>query len=69
MLTGDVPADVRAYHAQNSSFPNEATTEQWFTEAQFESHRALGAHEAGLALDRMRDGLARACVVALRTGC
>ncbi len=69
VLTGDVPVDVRAYHAQNRSFPNEATTEQWFTEAQFESHRALGEHQAGLALGRMRSGLARACAMALRTGC
>lgn len=69
VLTGDAPVDVRAYHAQNNSFPNEATTEQWFTEAQFESHRALGEHQAGLALARMRNGLARTCVMALRTGC
>ncbi len=69
VLTGDVPVDVRAYHAQNRSFPNEATTEQWFTEAQFESHRALGAHQAGLALDRLRNGLARTCVMARRAGC
>ncbi len=68
-LTGDMPVDVRAYHAQNRSFPNEATTEQWFTEAQFESHRALGEHQAGLALARMKNGLARTCVMALRTGC
>ena len=66
VLTGDAPVDVRAYHAQNPSFPNEATSEQWFTEAQFESHRALGAHQAGLVLDRLRDGLARTCVMALR---
>jgi hypothetical protein len=69
VLTGDMPVDVRAYRAQNRSFPNEATAEQWFTEAQFESHRALGAHQAGLVLGRMRNGLARTCVTALRAGC
>jgi len=69
VLTGDAPVDVRAYHAQNRSFPNENTAEQWFTEAQFESHRALGAHQAGLVLGRMRNGLARTCVMALRAGC
>lgn len=68
-LTGDVPADVRAYHMQDRSFPNEATTEQWFTEAQFESHRALGAHQAGLALGRMQRGLAREALRAMRMGC
>ncbi len=66
VLTGDVPADVQAYHAQNQSFPNEATTEQWFTEAQFESHRALGEQQTKLALGRMKNGLARTCVMALR---
>ncbi len=69
VLTGDVPVDVRAFHAQNQSFPNEATTEQWFTEAQFESHRALGEHQAGLVLGRMRHGLAPTCVMALRADC
>ncbi len=69
VLTGDAPVDVRAYHAQNQSFPNEATTEQWFTEAQFESHRALGEHQTELVLGRMRNGLARTCVMALRAGC
>ncbi len=65
MLAGEVPADVRAYHMQNRSFPNEATTEQWFTEAQFESHRALGAHQAGLALHRLQRGTARKALRAL----
>ena len=69
VLTGNAPADVRAYQKENPNFPNEATTEQWFTEAQFESHRALGAHQAGLALDRLRRGLSKRCLLALRTGC
>ncbi len=58
-LVDDMPADVRAYHAQNPGFPNEATSEQWFTEAQFESYRALGAHQAGLVVERLRRRLAR----------
>lgn len=66
-LAGDVPTDVRAYSMQNRSFPNEATTEQWFTEAQFESHRALGAHQAGLALGRLQRSLDRKALLALRT--
>ena len=40
----DVPADVRAYAASNVAFPHDSTTNQFFTEAQFESYRALGAH-------------------------
>ena len=68
VLTGKEPADVRAYGAQDRSFPNEATTEQWFTEAQFESHRALGAHQAGLALDRLQRQGARPSLLALCAG-
>ena len=68
VLTGSEPVDVRAFHAQDSSFPNEATTEQWFTEAQFESHRALGAHQAGLALDRLQRHGARRSLLMLRAG-
>ena len=68
VLTGTEPADVRAYGAQDRSFPNEATAEQWFTEAQFESHRALGAHQAGLALDRLERHGARPALLALCAG-
>ncbi len=64
-LTDDMPADVRAYKKENDSFPNEATSEQWFTEAQFESHRALGAHQAGRALDRLERRTARTSLLAL----
>ncbi len=67
-LADDVPADVRAYHAQHPSFPNEATAEQWFTEVQFESYRVLGAHQAGLMVDRVERGLVRKQLPALLTG-
>lgn len=40
----DAPADVRAYAAANSKFPHDTTANQWFTESQFESYRALGSH-------------------------
>jgi hypothetical protein len=43
-LYDDVPADVRAYAAANAKFPHDTTLNQWFTESQFESYRALGAH-------------------------
>ncbi len=43
-LTGDEPADVLSYAAQNKAFPNQSTADQWFDEAQFESYRALGEH-------------------------
>lgn len=43
-LTGDEPPDVRDYHAQNPDFPHQTTADQFFDEAQWESHRALGLH-------------------------
>jgi hypothetical protein len=43
-LYDDVPADVRAYAAADAKFPHDTTLNQWFTESQFESYRALGAH-------------------------
>ncbi len=49
----DIPADVRAYGAEHSSFPHESTMEQWFTESQFESYRHLGEHEMNRLIDRI----------------
>jgi hypothetical protein len=43
-LTGDEPADLENYVVQHPSFPNDPTTNQFFTESQFESYRALGFH-------------------------
>jgi predicted acylesterase/phospholipase RssA len=45
-LTGDEPADVQRYAAQNPKFPHQSTADQWFDESQFESYRALGQHVA-----------------------
>ncbi|WER49704.1 hypothetical protein CupriaWKF_21480 [Cupriavidus sp. WKF15] len=36
------PADVRQYGADHPAFPQEATSDQFFDEAQWESYRALG---------------------------
>jgi hypothetical protein len=44
------PADVRQYGLQNTAFPQQATTDQWFDEAQFESYRRLGEHCARCVL-------------------
>jgi hypothetical protein len=43
-LTGDEPADVLHYASQHPDFPHETTANQFFTESQFESYRALGQH-------------------------
>jgi len=45
-LTGDEPTDVQRYAAQFPAFPHQTTADQWFSESQFESYRALGQHIA-----------------------
>src|SRR4029077_14466053 len=35
-------AGILAYAKANKAFPHETTTDQWFTESQFESYRSLG---------------------------
>jgi hypothetical protein len=39
-----VPYDVYSYARQSKAFPHEPTSDQWFSESQFESYRALGMH-------------------------
>ena len=41
-LHGTEPAGIASYAAAHSDFPHETTTDQWFTESQFESYRSLG---------------------------
>jgi hypothetical protein len=41
-LFGTLPADVWGYAEQHTSFPHESTSDQFFTEAQWESYRKLG---------------------------
>jgi hypothetical protein len=43
-LTWKEPADVVNYARSSRDFPHETTTDQWFTEPQFESYRQLGWH-------------------------
>jgi hypothetical protein len=45
-LTGDEPGDVLHYAIEHPAFPHETTGNQFFTESQFESYRALGQHVA-----------------------
>lgn len=45
-------AGVRAYAMANPDFPHQLTLNQWFTEAQFESYRALGFEIADGILNR-----------------
>ena len=43
---GTERADVRSYASGSKDFPHESTTDQWFSESQLESYRALGASVA-----------------------
>ncbi|PWT79684.1 MAG: hypothetical protein C5B58_13035 [Acidobacteria bacterium] len=41
---GDEPRDIYEYFKRNPTFPHESTSDQFFSESQFESYRMLGAH-------------------------
>jgi Patatin-like phospholipase len=43
-LTGDESDYVRDYRSRNATFPHETTSDQFFSEEQFEVYRALGFH-------------------------
>jgi len=49
---GTESAGVRSYATAHPTFPHETTTDQWFTESQFESYRSLGAEIAGGVFDQ-----------------
>ena len=53
-LRGDEPADVKSYAAASPAFPHEGTGDQWFSESQFESYRALGDHIMSAAITTLR---------------
>jgi hypothetical protein len=55
-IRGDEPADVTNYESQHPDFPHESTADQWFTESQFESYRALGEFEVMRILDEPEVG-------------
>jgi hypothetical protein len=41
-LLEQLPVDLRSYAAAHALYPHESTTDQWFSESQFESYRRLG---------------------------
>jgi hypothetical protein len=43
VMNGQEPPDVLQYSKTHSTFPHESTTNQFFTESQFESYRHLGS--------------------------
>jgi hypothetical protein len=44
VVYNDCPTDVRHYRQESDGFPHESTVDQFFSESQFESYRALGRH-------------------------
>jgi hypothetical protein len=51
-LTGDENDYVRDYKSRYALFPHESTADQFFTEEQFETYRALGFHAVSGFFDR-----------------
>ena len=49
-LSPDAPMALRAFQVIRPDFPHEPTTNQFFTESDFESYRELGCHIATMAL-------------------
>ncbi|HET6765002.1 MAG TPA: hypothetical protein VFH27_15060, partial [Longimicrobiaceae bacterium] len=55
-LTGDEDRDVLAYRRSSEAFPHESTANQFFSEPQFESYRALGQHSGGAVVAGLTGG-------------
>ena len=53
VLLGGEPTDVQHYAKTSKDFPHESTSDQFFSESQFESYRALGAHEMAKVLESL----------------
>jgi len=47
------PAEVHAYARDDTAFPHVTTVDQWFSESEFESYRALGSWQAQQVIDAM----------------
>lgn len=54
------PADIVSFQCDNPHFPHQPTSDQWFTEAQFESYRQLGYWITQRALPQMQQVLQHA---------
>jgi len=55
-LNGTEPADVFHYARLHPLFPHEPTSNQLYSEAQFESYRELGAHVMATILEKVPEG-------------
>lgn len=52
-LDGTEPIDIKQYKFSNNAFPHESTSDQMYSETQFESYRTLGFH----AVNKISSGL------------
>jgi Patatin-like phospholipase len=50
---GREPVDVRNYATKHREFPHETTADQWFSEPQLESYRALGLYVVDRAFEKV----------------
>jgi len=50
-LTGNGPADLIRYKADNAAFPQQSTFDQFFDEAQWESYYTLGRYITRLVME------------------
>jgi hypothetical protein len=55
-MNGTEPADVFHYARLHPMFPHEPTSDQLYTESQFESYRELGSHVMGTILEKLLVG-------------
>ena len=55
-MNGTEPADVFHYARLHPMFPHEPTSDQLYTESQFESYRELGSHVMGTILEKLPVG-------------
>jgi hypothetical protein len=53
-----LPYDIFSYSRASTQFPHEPTSDQWFSEAQFESYRALGERLVEQLADQIKGGVA-----------
>jgi patatin-like phospholipase len=60
----DLPRDVVNYAKECDDFPHESTADQWFSESQFESYRALGRHVIERVVEKDKRNAADASVAA-----
>lgn len=55
-ITGDESADVEEYRRKNTEFPQQPTSNQFFSESQFEAYRELGLHVCQSVLGGVKAG-------------